>query len=397
MCSYILATCATGGFYKSPTSGQTISSSDALNITWDPTCMSTTAVDIYLLAPSASNSRLHLWETVDFAPGSYQTTLKPKWWNSTASVNLQLAIVESGTPLFMATLPAAPVFTATYTAPTSGQVSADADTSIPDSATQLVDNVPKSTQLSKGKIAAAVIMPLLIVAVIIAGIYIKLNRKKSKEERKRFSQVVDKRMSTMSTDWKPISAAGAQAAIRSSMAVDGSDRSSAFSFGAIRPSSTVALESGQAGVGAQGLASHGGIDTTTPQMSQLRSGPRINTVSSGERVSRVSFAADTRPSGESRRSQYNSRSSRAFHVGHVPPVPTRETSGDANLLSPGAMSPTQAAGPLSLTVEDINARMNGQEAASRPSMDEVFPALTCKSILVSSACIKLTIVLRSLL
>ena len=39
------------------------------------------------------------------------------------------------------------------------------------------------------------------------------------------------------------------------------------------------------------------------------------------------------------------------------------------------MSPIQTAGPLSLTVEDIRARMSGQESEPRPSIDEVMPAL----------------------
>lgn len=332
--------------------------------------MSTTAVDIYLYVPAAASPRVHMWETVYFAPGYYEATLNPKWWNSTASVNLQLAIVEGGTAPFMATLPAGPVFTATYSASTSGAVSANNAT---DSSIELVNNVPSTSHgLSKGKIAAAVIMPLLVIAAIILGVYIKLNRQKGRDKRKRFSEMVDKRMSTMSTDWKSITPAGAHAAIRASMAVGegGNNRASSFSFGGIRPSSTVAVEGGQAGIGAKGLlATGGGIDLDTPQMSELRAGPRTQ-VGTGERVSRVSFAADTRPSGEARRSQYNAHSSRAFHTGHVPPLPTRQDSGE--------LSPTQAQGPFSLSVEDINERMSGMDSAHH-GVDEMMPAL-------SSAC-----------
>lgn len=348
--------------------------------------MQSSAVDIYLYAPGASNPRIHLWETVANSDGTYEATLKPKWWNSTSTVSLQLSIIESGLAPFMATLPAGPVFTASYTAPTSGATPVDADTNVPESATQVVNNLPKSNHLSKGKVAAAVIMPMLVVGAIIAAVYIYLRRKKVKESRNRWSQAVDKRMSTISTDWKPMSVAGAQAAIRNSIAVDGENpRSSSFSFGAIRPASSVALESGQAGIGARGVTAGGmtgGIDTSTPQMSELRSGPRINTSVTGDRVSRVSFAADTRPSGESRRSAYatrTSRTSRAFHVGHVPPLPTRQETGDSEIMSPGsALSPTQTAGPFSLTHEDIQARMSG-DAASRPSMDEYLPALSSAS------------------
>ena len=156
------------------------------------------------------------------------------------------------------------------------------------------------------------------------------------------------------------------------------NRASSFSFGGgVRPSSTVAVEAGHAGIGSYGLQAHKtGIDTTTPQMSQLRSGPRAG-LATGERVSRVSFAADTRPSGESRRSQYTSRTSRAFHLGHVPPLPTREETGE--------LSPTQTVGPLSLTAADISARMAGIDTDPRPSVDEVMPALTSQSCIVSLA------------
>lgn len=329
--------------------------------------MSTTAVDIYLYQPTASNPRIHLWETVDFAAGYYETQLNPKWWNSTSSVNLQLAIVQAGQPPFMATLPAGPIFTATYSAPAGGVSTPDTSSA---SAVEVVNNVPQPKHgLSKGKVAAAVIMPLLIIAAIIAGVYIKLSRQKVKDKRKRFSEMVDRRMSTVSTDWKSITPAGAQAAIRASMAVgEGGNRASSFSFGAIRPLSTVA-DGGHAGIGAKGVST-GGIDTTTPQMSELRAGPRAQ-LATGDRVSRVSFAADTRPSGETRRSQYNTRTSRAFHNGHVPPLPQRQDSGE--------LSPTQAKGPLSLSVDDINARMSGMDTAPRPSVDEMMPALTSES------------------
>ncbi|CAL1702921.1 unnamed protein product [Somion occarium] len=364
------ATCTTGGFYKSPTGGQTVQAGQPLNISWDTSCMSTDGIDIYLYNPSAANPRIHLWENVNFALGSYETSLKASWWNATSSASLQFTMIPHGTPLFMATLPAGPLFTATYSqnSDVSGAASDDAAVG----AVEQVNNFEKDNSLSKGKIAAAVLIPLLVVIALIVGAYIKINRKKGKEHRKQWSEAIDKRMSTISADWKSISPAGAQAAIRNSMAVsaDANNRASSFSFGAIRPISTVAVEGGQAGIGAGGMYAQSGIDTTTPQMSQLRPGLR-NPTNGGERVSRISFAADTRPSAESRRSIYNrnSRASRAFHTGHVPPLPARQDSNDL-------LSPTQTAGPFSLTADDINARMSGLEPAPRPSVDEMMPALS---------------------
>ena len=325
---------------------QNITTGDKFDIEWDPTCLDANAVDIYLYMPGADNTRIHMWQNVNFAAGKYTDTLSSSWWNSTdAAVQLQLKIVPNGSPPFLSDFPAAPIFIATKGNKDNGKV------------TSAIDNVnnfgQQHSSSSKGKVAAGVLVPLLIILGAAIYAWMRYNRNKGKENRKRWSEAVDKRMSTISTDWKSISAAGASAAIRNSIAVGGGNRNSAFSFGAIRPAST--FSENQAGVGTRGT----GEDT--PQMSQLRPGLRTSAVGV-DRVSRVSFAVDTRPSGESR------RTTRAFHTGHVPPVPILQDSSE--------MSPTQTAGPLPLTADDIRDQMSGQ---ARPSMDDYMPALSSKS------------------
>ncbi|KAF9652542.1 hypothetical protein BDM02DRAFT_3074580, partial [Thelephora ganbajun] len=336
--------CKTGGFYKTPTMNQNITTGEKFDIEWDSTCLNANAVDIYLYMPGADNTRIHMWQNVNFALGKYTGTLHSSWWNSTqATVKLQVKIVPNGSPPFLSDFPAAPIFTATKGSKDNGKATAGIE---------IVNNFgqqPSST--SRGKVAAGVLVPLLF--IIGASIYawIRYRRNKGKEDRKRWSEAVDKRMSTISTDWKSISAAGASAAIRNSMAVSGGgNRNSSFSFGPIRPVST--FGENQAGIGTQGS----GEDS--PQMSQLRPGLRASAVGVN-RVSRVSFAIDTRPSGESR------RATRALHTGHVPPLPTRQDSSE--------LSPTQTAGPLPLTADDIRKQMSGQ---ARPSMDDYMPALS---------------------
>jgi len=340
--------CKTGGFYKAPTMNQNIATGENFDIEWDNTCLDANAVDIYLYMPGADNTRIHMWQNLNFAAGKYTGTLHSSWWNSTeGAVKLQIKIVPNGSPPFLLSdFPAAPIFTATKGDKDNGKVTAGIDT---------VNNFgEQQSSSSKGKVAAGVLVPLLL--IIGASIYawIRYKRNKGRENRKRWSEAVDKRMSTISTDWKSISAAGASAAIRSSMAVNGSgNRNSSFSFGAIRPGST--FGENQAGIGTRGT----GEDV--PQMSQLRPGLRTSAVGVN-RVSRVSFATDTRPSGESR------RTTRALHTGHVPPVPILQDSSE--------LSPTQTAGPLPLTSDDIRDQMSGQ---ARPSMDDYMPALSSKS------------------
>lgn len=357
------SSCATGGFYISPSQGQTVSSSSPFNITWDNSCLSDTqAVDIYLIAPSLSSSRIHEWQNVNYALGTYQTNLEPKWWNDTSKMNLQLSIVTSNTQPFLSPFPAGPVFTATYTAPSDGSTPASADLGSPGGVTY-VDNFSSSSSSSSGKIAAGVLVPLIFIGLGIA-VYFKLSRAKAQEKSRRFSEAMDKRMSTISVDWRSMSAAGAQAAIRNSMAVSGGgNRNSSFSFGAIRPLSTAAVE------GAPSISDKASLDA--PRMSQLRPGLRSSTL--GERVSRVSFATDVRPSIESRRTVGTSR---AFHTGIVPPLPSNDDKEESEDLSPN-LSPTQTRGPFTLTSDDIRARMSVDKTSEvRPSMDEFWPSLS---------------------
>ncbi|EDR02439.1 uncharacterized protein LACBIDRAFT_295409 [Laccaria bicolor S238N-H82] len=375
------ASCSTGGFYLAPKMGDTINSLTPLPITWDPSCLNSTDIDIYLISPGSALPRIHIWTGVALKRGTYTATLMPRWWNATSSQSLQISIVPAGQAPFMSQIAGGPVFTATYTTPSTG-TPASADVNQIDSGVTPVNDAANAKKKSiSGKAAAGVLIPLLFICLCVAA-WFKMQRSKGKEKRKRWSEAVDKRMSTISTDWKSISAAGAQAAIRNSIAVSGTgSRNSAFSFGAIRPSSQFIAEGEEntAGVG------------STRNMSQMRPGVGLRNpaaMSSTERVSRVSFAADTRtsrvsfaadprPSGESRRT-------RAFHSAYIPPVPALPTD-DVSDDGSGSLSPRQTQGPLTLTPEDIRARINGGRSVSPSSaeqprdenqMDEVMPALS---------------------
>jgi hypothetical protein len=362
--------CSTGGFYKSPTASQSFTYTTPINIAWDPSCLTANYADIYLYAFGASTSRIHAWHNVYAASGSYQTIFQPKWWNSTNSANLQLSIVPANTPPFLAPYPAGPIFTVTYQTPSSGGPPASADTSKPDGAVSVVNNGPYINNHTSGKVAAAVIVPLLFIIFLVGGAFVRLRRQSGREERRRWSEAVDKRMSTISTDWKPISAAGAQAAIRNSIAFDANNRASSFSFGNIRPASTIA-EGGQAGIGSKARTVLPGQSNGT---AQLRSSLATSQIMA-ERVSRVSFAPDVRPSSETRRTV----TSRAFHTSIIPPLPDRKWDASQtptlNSDNDESLSPTQTNGPETLSIEDIQAHLAGKETKPLPSVDAVMPAL----------------------
>ena len=132
-------------------------------------------------------------------------------------------------------------------------------------------------------------------------------------------------------------------------------------------------------------------------MSQLRPGVGLRNpaaLSSTERVFHVSFAVDTRtspvlfaedptPSGES-------RWTRAFHSAYIPPV-LLLPSDDVSVLALCHLH-RHTQGLLTLTPEDIKARINGNRSVSPSSlekprdesqMDEVMPALNSKFSLSS--------------
>ena len=161
-------------------------------------------------------------------------------------------------------------------------------------------------------------------------------------------------MSTISTDWKPISVVGAQAAIRNSITADASNRLSSLSFDDIHPVSTVLP--GQSNGTAQFC--------TSAATSQILA----------EHVSCISFAPNMRPSSESRL-----ETSHAYHTAIVPPLPDCKwevtQSFTPNSEEDESLSPTQANGPLTLSVEDIQVCLAGEETTFHPSVDAFMPAL----------------------
>ncbi|KAG8974658.1 hypothetical protein FRC05_006992 [Tulasnella sp. 425] len=363
-----------------------------MTITWDTSCFNPapTAIDIYMTAPLNADPNIHSWTNIDYAKGTVNVDLKPKWWNSTALIAMQLNVVQTGTPSFLTEFPAAPVFNVTYdasAAATNSQVAAAANTDVPDSPYTSVNNVYHSGGLSKGALAAAVLIPLLVVFGAL-GVYVKISRAKEVQKRQRWSQAVDQRMSTITGDWKSITPAGASAAIRQSMALSAADRGTkASSFFAGygpnpvgRPSSTFSHgEPGQAGLGARygGVGLGGAIATADGAESAPIRRPPTTASDPSARVSRVSFAADTRPPrpsmGDSLRTSVytngTSRASRAYHRAtvyddeDVPPVPSR--------MDEMQLSPTQTDGPAPLTPQEIRAKIGADASAPRPSVDEL--------------------------
>jgi hypothetical protein len=365
--------------------------------------MNSKAVDIYLYADDLDRAKAYAWSEVNSAPGSYNVQIDPRWWNATSNTErLHFTVVEANTPVFAATMSAGPVWTAQVSAAQLQEVSSKPIDVNSTSFVQRVSNFVKG--LAPGSIAAAVLVPILVIGGLVAFWFIRRARTRGKEDRQRWSVALDKRMSTISKDWSSITPAGASAAIRQSMAFSGVVGGVGVGA-AIRPSSTFeprpSEDGNRAGVGA--LSAHT-EEPEAPPMAQLRPGLRQSAFAA-ERQSRVvstadlrqsrviSFADEARPSTDSRRRpSTDSRARRSVGSRHfpdsfavpVPPLPARTHSGSvssstSNGTPARAMSPTQTAGAFTLTAEDIRARLSvqaGAHQAARPSMDEMMPALS---------------------
>lgn len=290
--------------------------------------------------------------------GISQTTLNPNWWGLDSSVQLQLQIVKHGDNQFMSSTVVGPVWTATYDSSAAGAAKPSSETP---SIAQRVKNIFHN--LSGGQIAAAVILPLLAIAGIVALFYIRQQRKKAEQKTHRFSKAIDQRMSTISTDWRSMSGAGANAAIRKSMAM----RDSIVGDGE-RPGSMF----NQAGIGAIRTS-----EEKVPQMEEMAYS-RASVFESGERISRISFAPDTRLSTYSEKenprlpSAIRGLNARSFHQGHTSLDDDRPEDVNRDLN----MSPTQTAGPNILHPGEIVARASTENDAAFQREVLQMPAMT---------------------
>ena len=158
-------------------------------------------VDLYLYEPSSANGLIQVWQNAQFSDGKYTAILRPKWWNDTTTANLQLNIMNHGDSAWDSTSPPGPVFKVTYpadkmftTTTVNGQAqtntAAAAATNTHDAVFQNVSNNGQGKSgISKGGIAAAVIVPLLALGAI-AAIAVIFWRKRESEKLKRWSQAL---------------------------------------------------------------------------------------------------------------------------------------------------------------------------------------------------------------
>lgn len=296
---------ASGDLYTSPSSGASIDATNPIKFEWNTACPITAPlIDLYLYEPNSA--LIQAWQNVDFTKGEFEVQLRPKWWNSTTTANLQLSIMAAGAPSWDTTSPVGPVFTVTYpesamftTVTEGGDIKTNtAAVAATASADGIFNDVAstKSGGLAKGAIAAAVIVPILVVAVAI-GVAIKFWRSRETEKRKRWSQA----MSTHSgMEWEK----GALPGDRPGSTFGGSAGRPSMSSQHPRPmsmatSSIYAVENNNAGRGAAfARPAYTARSVSNDNVGSIRSS--VVLPDGNVRQSRISFAENARPDRRSR-------------------------------------------------------------------------------------------------
>ena len=102
-------------------------SSSSVNVAWDTSCLSPapSQVDIYLLSPqkTANAGQVTVWSNVPYSLGQFGVQLDPTLWNSTATIDLQVQIIQAGTPVFLSQMAAGPVFHVVNPSPSTSSTS----------------------------------------------------------------------------------------------------------------------------------------------------------------------------------------------------------------------------------------------------------------------------------
>jgi len=359
--------CKSLSVYKSPSTGDTVQASDPLTISWDTSyasCLGNgyTNIDIYLLSPTSPSGHVKIFSSIPFSAGTYTKNLDSSWWNNTGDIQLTIDFVPTGQLLAYNPFTAGPVITVKSTAGSnpSGDASDSTDPTLKTSS-----DVAQGGSLPKGSIAAAILLPIIAVIIGLA-FYVKISRKRRAERSRRFSQVMNARMSRISGDWQNVAQESSKFAARDSTA-SGLRMSTVFNQGM---QMDVREDAQRVSIANMPYSQSQPVGTRTS---------RFNPPTVGTRQSRISFAPDVNASKERLSTYSNGRVSRVFPAEDAPPVPRNEfgraVSGnpasiasvsvyDVNSIyavesheehdDHAVLSPTQASGPVALSNEDIN-------------------------------------------
>lgn len=329
-------TCSSGAtsLYKYPAARDVVNATDPVNFQWDTSCKvgSVEKIDLYLYMPSAENALLHAWSGIPFADGQYAAQLSPYWWNLTKTADLYVNIMKHQGQVWENTWSRGPSFSVIWEPSMTSTLSLPTGTGV----VQAVDGNVSGKKVSKGVIAVAVIIPIVVIAIA-GGVAYWFFRVREKEKLKRWSQALSQHSAM---EWEKGALPGERLSAygRPSSSYQRSRPSTGYgrpSTGYGRPSSSVMLDN-MAGAGAYGNARFPGNSTENLDADgNIRSS--VIMPDGYVRQSRISFADQARPRLSSSNDASRPHISSGLHTAAV------YNSGSA--IDDEEVSPTQVDGP----------------------------------------------------
>ncbi|KAM0748682.1 hypothetical protein T439DRAFT_382467 [Meredithblackwellia eburnea MCA 4105] len=205
------ATTTTCTFYNHPLATDTLPVYSQVNISWNPSCvktMSSSTIDLYLSVQEDDGlTAVHEWSGVPYQQGYLETQLKPTWWNASTgagSVSAQFSMTAHGSQIWDTAVPSGPLFVISYNGSYPASVTDTSSSPVyTGPSVESVSNPSSSNAVSGGRLAAAVIIPVLAAIAALCG-YVAWNKFKKRKDTKRWSAVIDQRMSMISQGtWVP--------------------------------------------------------------------------------------------------------------------------------------------------------------------------------------------------
>lgn len=328
-------TCSSGAtsLYKYPAARDVVNATDPVNFQWDTTCKvgNVEKIDLYLYMPSAQNALLHAWSGIPFADGQYAAQLSPYWWNLSTTADLYVNIMKHQGQVWENTWSRGPSFSVIWEPSMTSTLSLPTGTGV----VQSVDGNVSGKKVSKGVIAVAVIIPIVVIAIL-GGIAFYFFRIREKEKLKRWSQALSQHSAM---EWEKGALPGERLSAygRPSSGYQRSRPSTGYgrpstSYG--RPASSVMLDN-MAGAGAYGTARFPNSTENLDSDGNIRSS--VVMPDGYVRQSRISFADQARPRLSSSDGASRPHISSGLHTAAV------YNSGSA--IDDTEVSPTQIDGP----------------------------------------------------
>ena len=358
-----------GDLYSYPTKGASIDASQPLTVKWATDCSMSSQVNVGLYSPATAGI-VGMWSNQAYSAGEITVNLKPSMWNGTSTASLYFLISNPADPSWNPSSPPGPVFTVKYdptvTTTVNGQVTTSMKPQVSnggDAIMQTVASTKESGGISKGAIAAAVVVPIIAIALLV-GVAVRFWRAREAEKRKRWSAAV----STHSAlEWEKGARPGEKpASILGRPSTHYSTRPYSMAT-----SSVYAVENNMAGAGA-------GQNFPRPSF-QLRSQSAENVNSPSVRQSRISFADTTRPD---RTSRFSMGDTLRPTIGKLPAgsksASELVTPNRRSIYAPGSaiadddesvnISPSQMQSPNAFTEANVRRAGEGQRTGRRSFM-----------------------------